>query len=194
MALASSATRQPAPWSACVRLKAPRAKAAPRRGRSPLAVDARGVSLTFQTRDGEVEALSKVDLQIADGRFRLLHRPVGLRQDHAAARHRRSRAADAPARFWSTASRPSRRGCSRHYGYIFQAPALYPVADHRAQRHAAAGDHGIRRRRAARGASSAISSSSISPASSASFPGSCPAACSSAPRSRARCRSSRRCC
>src|SRR5712691_12783876 len=35
----------------------------------PLAVDVRDVSLTFETADGEVEALSRVDLQIAEGEF-----------------------------------------------------------------------------------------------------------------------------
>jgi NitT/TauT family transport system ATP-binding protein len=34
-----------------------------------LAVDAKGVSLTFETSDGQVEALSKIDLQIAAGEF-----------------------------------------------------------------------------------------------------------------------------
>ena len=34
-----------------------------------LAVEVRGVSLTFQTADGEVQALSNVDLDIADGDF-----------------------------------------------------------------------------------------------------------------------------
>src|SRR5580704_2097025 len=34
-----------------------------------LAVSARGISLTFQTADGEVEALSNVDLDIAEGDF-----------------------------------------------------------------------------------------------------------------------------
>src|ERR1700678_2266228 len=34
-----------------------------------LAVDAKGVSLTFETSDGQVEALSKVDLQINAGDF-----------------------------------------------------------------------------------------------------------------------------
>ncbi|HUD84950.1 MAG TPA: ATP-binding cassette domain-containing protein, partial [Xanthobacteraceae bacterium] len=34
-----------------------------------LAVSARGVSLTFQTADGEVQALSNVDLDIAAGDF-----------------------------------------------------------------------------------------------------------------------------
>ncbi|MEA3069020.1 MAG: NitT/TauT family transport system ATP-binding protein, partial [Alphaproteobacteria bacterium] len=35
----------------------------------PLAVDVRDVSLTFETADGKVEALSRVSLQIAEGEF-----------------------------------------------------------------------------------------------------------------------------
>ena len=43
---------------------------APRGAHSPaLTVDARGVSLTFHTGDGEVQALADVDLQISDGDF-----------------------------------------------------------------------------------------------------------------------------
>jgi NitT/TauT family transport system ATP-binding protein len=34
-----------------------------------LAVQARGVSLTFQTADGEVQALANVDLDVAEGDF-----------------------------------------------------------------------------------------------------------------------------
>ncbi len=34
-----------------------------------LTVDAHGVSLTFQTRDGEVQALADIDLQISEGDF-----------------------------------------------------------------------------------------------------------------------------
>ena len=55
-----------------------------------LAVDARGVSLTFQTSDGLVEALSKVDLQIAAGEFVSFIGAVRLRQDDFAAGHRRT--------------------------------------------------------------------------------------------------------
>ena len=86
------------------------------------------------------------------------------------------------------ASRRSRRGSSAAYGYVFQAPALYPVAHRDAQRDPAAGDHGRAAGRAARRARRAISSWSASAASSGSSPGSSPAACSSASRSRARCR------
>jgi len=89
------------------------------------AVLARGLSLTFETQDGEVNALSDVDLDIAAGDFvsfigpsgcgkttllRLiadLEQPTGgkLRVNGVSAEEARLK---------------------RHYGYVFQAPALYP--------------------------------------------------------------------
>ena len=56
-------------------------------------IDIRGLSLMFQTADTPVQALADIDLQVRDGRVRLVHRPVGLRQDHAAAGDRRPGAA-----------------------------------------------------------------------------------------------------
>ncbi len=67
------------------------------------AIDIAGVSLTFQTSDGPVQALSGVDLRIAQRRVRLVHRPLGLRQDDAAARRRRSGERRPAARSASTA-------------------------------------------------------------------------------------------
>ena len=63
------------------------------RRRSGWSVDAQNISLTFETADGRVDALSNVSLQIAERRIRFLHRPVRLRQDHDAAGDRRSAAA-----------------------------------------------------------------------------------------------------
>ena len=153
----------------------------------------RGVSLTFETADGKVEALSEVDLKIAAGEFVSLHRAVRLRQDHAAARHRRPRAAQR--RHHRGQRGDPRRGAAQTALRLHLPGAgALSVAHDRAQRHAAARDHGLLRRASERRGRRAISRSSTSPASSASFPGSCPAACSSAPRSPARCRSIRRCC
>ena len=53
---------------------------------------------------------------------------------------------------------PEEARLQRAYGYVFQAPALYPVAHGRAQRHAAARDHGPAGGRAARRARRATSS------------------------------------
>ena len=58
---------------------------------APAVIEAQDLSLTFETSDGPVYALSHVDLTHPGRRVRLLHRPVGLRQDHLAAGHRRSR-------------------------------------------------------------------------------------------------------
>jgi NitT/TauT family transport system ATP-binding protein len=47
----------------------PSAKAEPVPSQQRLAVDVCEVSLTFETADGKVDALSNVSLQIADGEF-----------------------------------------------------------------------------------------------------------------------------
>ena len=72
-------------------------------------------------------ALKDVDLDIAQGRVRLLPRALGLRQDDAAAHHRRARGADAPA----ASSRPGATSralppAERDYGIVFQSYALFP--------------------------------------------------------------------
>ncbi len=112
--------------------------AGPDPGRHPasadraLAVDVRDVSLTFATSDGKVEALSGINLQIADGEFVSFIGPSGcgkttllrviadLEQPTSGSllgqRHR-ARAGAARA---------------RSYGYVFQAPALYPWRTRRA--------------------------------------------------------------
>jgi NitT/TauT family transport system ATP-binding protein len=74
--------------------------------RPALAVDAKGVSLTFETSDGQVEALAGIDLQIAAGEFVSFIGPSGCGK--------------------TTLLRPDEARLKRHYGYIFQAPALYP--------------------------------------------------------------------
>jgi NitT/TauT family transport system ATP-binding protein len=92
---------------------------------APPTVDARGVCLTFQTRDGAVEALANVDLQINDGDFVSFIGPSGCGKTTLL-------------RIIADLQKPTSgtvqvNGVSaeearlrRHYGYIFQAPALYP--------------------------------------------------------------------
>ena len=92
---------------------------------SALAVDARGVALTFTTADGAVEALADVDLAIGAGEFVSFIGPSGcgkttllrliadLEQPTAGSVH-------------VNGVTPEQARLNRHYGYIFQAPALYP--------------------------------------------------------------------
>ena len=95
--------------------------------RSPLAVDAKGVSLTFATADGEVQALSKIDLPIVAaasfvsligpasgcGKTTLLRVIADLEQPTAGT-------------IAVNGVTPDEARLKRHYGYVFQAPALYP--------------------------------------------------------------------
>src|SRR5258708_19224463 len=97
------------------------ADAVPRR----LAVDVRDVSLTFETADGKVDALSNVSLQIADGEFVSFIGPSGcgkttilrviadLQQPTSASLLVNGMRAEAP-------RLPLR------YGYLFHAPPLFP--------------------------------------------------------------------
>jgi NitT/TauT family transport system ATP-binding protein len=89
------------------------------------AIVARGVSLTFQTADGEVQALSNVDLDVATGDFVSFIGPSGCGKTTLL-------------RVIADLERPTVGTISvngvtaeqarlrRHYGYIFQVAALYP--------------------------------------------------------------------
>jgi NitT/TauT family transport system ATP-binding protein len=92
---------------------------------SKLTVDARGVSLTFQTRDGEVQALANVNLQINEGDFVSLIGPSGcgkttLLRVIADLEH------PTTGTILVNGVSPEEARLRRQYGYIFQAPALYP--------------------------------------------------------------------
>jgi ABC-type glutathione transport system ATPase component len=90
-----------------------------------LVVDAQNISLTFETADGRVEALSNVSLQVAEGDFVSFIGPSGCGKTTML-------------RVIADLQQPSsgtllvngmtaenaRRG--RCYGYVFQAPALFP--------------------------------------------------------------------
>jgi NitT/TauT family transport system ATP-binding protein len=90
-----------------------------------LAVDVSNVSLTFETSDGKVEALSNVSLQIADGEFVSFIGPSGcgkttmlrviadLQQPTSGTLLVNGMSAD-------------QARLERRYGYVFQAPALFP--------------------------------------------------------------------
>ena len=90
-----------------------------------LAVDARGVSLTFQTSDGEVQALANVNLQVGAGDFVSFIGPSGcgkttLLRVIADLEH------PTAGTILVNGVTPGEARRQRHYGYIFQAPALYP--------------------------------------------------------------------
>jgi NitT/TauT family transport system ATP-binding protein len=105
--------------------KAADATAEPVSSPQRLAVDVRDVSLTFETADGKVDALSNVSLQIADGEFVSFIGPSGcgkttmlrviadLQQPTAGTLLVNGMSAE-------------RARIERRYGYVFQAPALFP--------------------------------------------------------------------
>jgi NitT/TauT family transport system ATP-binding protein len=90
-----------------------------------LTVDARGVSLTFHTRDGEVQALANVDLQISDGDFVSFIGPSGCGKTTLL---RVIADLERPTKgtILVNGVTPEQARLRRQYGYIFQAPALYP--------------------------------------------------------------------
>ena len=112
----------------------------PHAGRA-LAVDVRDVSLTFETADGTVEALSEVDLQVAAGdSSRSSARPAAARPRCCA--YRRSRAAD---RRHVAGQRRDAGGGAAAAPLRLHLPGAgaLSVAHHRAQRDAAARGHGL---------------------------------------------------
>lgn len=88
-------------------------------------IEARGVSLTFQTADGPVHALKDVDLSIGRGEFVSFIGPSGCGKTTFL---RSIAALEAPTggtlRVNGMAPDAARR--ARAYGYVFQAPGLYP--------------------------------------------------------------------
>jgi NitT/TauT family transport system ATP-binding protein len=93
--------------------------------RAPIAVDISGLSLTFETSDGKVEALSKVDLQIAAGDFVSFIGPSGCGKTTLLRVIADLEQPTAGSVLVNGVS-PREARDRRHYGYVFQAPALYP--------------------------------------------------------------------
>src|SRR5687767_2869595 len=88
-------------------------------------IEAKDLSLTFTTADGPVYALSKVDLAIADGEFVSLIGPSGCGKTtllRIIADLERASAGSISVNGMS----PKEARLKRAYGYVFQAPALYP--------------------------------------------------------------------
>jgi NitT/TauT family transport system ATP-binding protein len=96
-------------------------EAAPRR----LAVDVRDVSLTFETADGKVDALSKVSLQIADGEFVSFIGPSGCGKTTILRVVADLQQPTSGSLLVNGMSAEEAR-LARAYGYVFQAPALFP--------------------------------------------------------------------
>ncbi|TYL97865.1 ABC transporter ATP-binding protein [Bradyrhizobium rifense] len=99
----------------------PIADHAPRR----LVVDAQSISLTFDTADGRVEALSDVNLQVAEGEFVSFIGPSGCGKTTML---RVIADLQQPSSGTLMVNGMSAEGArlARSYGYVFQAPALFP--------------------------------------------------------------------
>jgi NitT/TauT family transport system ATP-binding protein len=90
-----------------------------------LAVDVRDVSLTFETADGKVDALSKVSLQIADGEFVSFIGPSGCGKTTILRVIADLQQPTSGSLLVNGMSAEQAR-LARSYGYVFQAPALFP--------------------------------------------------------------------
>jgi NitT/TauT family transport system ATP-binding protein len=90
-----------------------------------LAVDVRNVSLTFETADGKVEALSNVSLQIVDGEFVSFIGPSGCGKTTMLRVIADLQQPTAGTVLVNGMSAEQAR-LERRYGYVFQAPALFP--------------------------------------------------------------------
>lgn len=88
-------------------------------------VEARGLSLTFTTADGPVYALSDVDLTVGEGEFVSLIGPSGCGKTTLL---RVIADLERPTGGTITVNgvTPEAARLRRDYGYVFQAPALYP--------------------------------------------------------------------
>jgi NitT/TauT family transport system ATP-binding protein len=90
-----------------------------------LAVDVRNVSLTFETADGKVDALSNVSLQIADGEFVAFIGPSGCGKTTMLRVIADLQQPTSGTLLVNGVSAEQAR-LERRYGYVFQAPALFP--------------------------------------------------------------------
>jgi NitT/TauT family transport system ATP-binding protein len=90
-----------------------------------LAVEVRDVSLTFETADGKVDALSNVSLQVADGEFVSLIGPSGCGKTTMLRVIADLQQPSSGTLLVNGMSAEQAR-LERRYGYVFQAPALFP--------------------------------------------------------------------
>ena len=92
---------------------------------SDCVIDMSGLSLSFSTRDGPVLALSGVDLKIARGEFVSFIGPSGCGKT-TLLRAVADLEAPTSGTIRVNGMSPSEARLKRAYGYVFQAPALYP--------------------------------------------------------------------
>jgi NitT/TauT family transport system ATP-binding protein len=90
-----------------------------------LVVDAKAISLTFETADGRVEALSNVGLQVAEGDFVSLIGPSGCGKT-TILRVIADLQRPTSGTLLVNGMTPENARLARSYGYVFQAPALFP--------------------------------------------------------------------
>jgi ABC-type glutathione transport system ATPase component len=91
----------------------------------PPAIEIRDLSLTFETADGPVHALASIDLRIQEGEFVSLIGPSGCGKTTLL---RLIADLEQPTSGALTVNglTPQQARLERRYGYVFQAPALYP--------------------------------------------------------------------
>ena len=96
----------------------------PRRRVTPV-IDIRQLSLTFETADGPVYALSEIDLTVEQGQFVSFIGPSGCGKTTLL---RVIADLETPSSGTITVNglAPEQARLARGYGYVFQAPALYP--------------------------------------------------------------------
>src|ERR1700761_3233211 len=90
-----------------------------------LVVDARDISLTFETADGRVDALSNVHLQVAEGEFVSFIGPSGCGKTTMLRVIADLQQPTSGSLLLNGMSAEQAR-LARGYGYVFQAPALFP--------------------------------------------------------------------
>jgi NitT/TauT family transport system ATP-binding protein len=90
-----------------------------------LVVDAQDISLTFETADGKVDALSHVGLQVAEGEFVSFIGPSGCGKTTMLRVIADLQQPTSGTLLVNGMSAEAAR-LARSYGYVFQAPALFP--------------------------------------------------------------------
>ena len=88
-------------------------------------VDAQNISLTFETADGRVDALSNVNLQVADGEFVSFIGPSGCGKT-TMLRVIADLQQPTSGTLLVNGMTAEQARLARAYGYVFQAPALFP--------------------------------------------------------------------